>query len=248
MSEGGDGMSGYADGDRVEYVGNVVEVKGAFGTIRGAGYAEGRYIVEFDYGDVLDMCGSVLQAAEIEGEAEPMARKTVVTHPDGTQSTRNSANNIYTYAVERREDMWATAKLRHAAAAETRAAKAKFIEAVRGGKVVREADAMAGYPNRANLYVAHADGERFWLGTEHGYGDVGPMDRKAAVREVLERYERDAGRVEAEAREAESGPQYRYGVVRWSMSHDNAGKGAAEFRSRSFPTSTFRVVPAEAAE
>jgi hypothetical protein len=243
MSEGGDGMSGYADGDRVEYVGNVVEVKGASGTIKGAGSADGRYIVEFDFGAVLDMCGSVLHAAEIEGEAEPMARKTVVMHPDGTQSTRNSANNIYTYAVEQREDMWATAKLHRQQAEAHREEKARFIAAVRAGRIAVRADS-----NHFDSIYLLGEGEEWWLGGDYASRNGEPLDRKAAIREWLANADRLAGIFDRDAGKAEAGPQYAYGVMRWSQSYDNAHKGMREFEGRTFPTSTFRVVLAEAAE
>lgn len=239
----------YKAGDRVRYAGNIAEVKDMTGVVKGPGSSAGRYMVEWlSLGSTVDMSDTVLSKDSEEGsEAMPKARKTVVTHPDGTQSTRNSGTMIYTYAVEGREDRWAYAKLQHAAAADTRAAKAKFIEAVRGGKVVTSAGRVKSSPDYAHVYVEHASGERFYIGSQERPTE--PLDRKQAVRDRLAEFDSMAAAHERDAREAEAGPQYAYGVWRWSQNHENATKAMRDFeRNHKQGITTFRVVPAEAAE
>jgi hypothetical protein len=198
-------------------------------------------MVEFDaYGENLDMCGNVLRSIDSEG-ADEMARKTTVTHPDGTVSTRNSANAIYTYAVEQREDMWATAKLHRQQAFGHRAEKVRFIAAVRAGRIAVRSDSKF----FDVVYLLGEGGEEWWLGS---HTEDAPLDRKGAVRAWLADSDSLASTFDREADKEEAGPQYTYSVVRWSQSHENALKGAREFEGRDLPTSTFRVVPAEAAE
>jgi hypothetical protein len=181
-------------------------------------------------------------------EIEPVAaRKTVVTHPDGTQSTRSSVGYVYTHAVECREDMWAVAKLHRQEAFNKRAEKERFIAAVRAGRIAVRRDAKF----FDSVYLLGEGGEEWWLGgDDHASKELdreaSKLDRKAAVRKWLADADSLAARYDAEAGSAEAGPQYRYGVVRWSQSHANAAKGLREFEGRT--SSTFRVVPAEAAE
>lgn len=230
----------YVAGDRVTYVGNIAECKGMRGVVQGPGEGPGRVAVEWTaLGSVIDMSDTVLEKDKAE-EVMGKSRKTTVTHPDGTVSMRASVNNVYVYAVERREDMWATAKIHREQAEAKREEKARFIAAVRAGRIAVRRDSKF-----YDSVVLLGEGEEWWLG---GHKESEPLDRKAAVREWLANADRLAAVFDRDADKAESGPQYHYGVVRWSMSHENATKGLREFEGRSFPTSTFRVVPAEAAE
>lgn len=240
----------YAIGDQVTYVGNVAEVHGMAGVVKGPSERGGsRVMVEFaDLGVELDMSVSVLEKDEPEEGKMPKARKTTVTHPDGTVSTRNSSSMIYTYAVEQREDMWATAKLWRQQAFEKRAEKTRFVAAVRAGRIATRSESKF----FDSVYLLGEGGEEFWIGHSDKVDPLGrevtPLDRKAAVRKWLASADAIAGKYDADADKAESGPQYTYSVVRWSQSHENATKGMREFEGRNFPISTFRVVPAEAAE
>lgn len=240
----------YVAGDRVTYVGNVTEVHGTRGVVQGPSeQGEDRVMVEFSaLGVVLDMSDSVLEKDKAE-EVMGKSRKTTVTHPDGTVSMRASVNNVYTYAVQQREDVWATAKIHRKQAQDKRAEKARFVAAVRAGQIAVRKDSA----HFDSVYLLGEGGEEWWLGgNDHAMPSIGreasTLDRKTAVREWLANADRLAAAFDRDADKAEAGPQYSYSVVRWSMSRENAGKGAAEFRSRSFPTSTFNVVPAEVAE
>lgn len=230
----------FGEGDSVTYIGDLTEVKGMVGVVKGPGSGEGRHRVEWaGLGVTLDMSDSVLASNELKGNKMPTAQKFTATHPDGTVSTRNSATMTYTHVVQVREDMWAAAKDLHAKAQERRDAKAKFVEAVRGGRVIKEDSHIA---RTHNVYVVHDDGKQYWLG--HG-SDSEPCDRKAGVRRLLDRYADEAARYEREAREAESGPQYRYAVVRWSQSEGNAVKAVAEFTGRNGRNRVYEVLPVD---
>ncbi|MFF1597722.1 hypothetical protein ACFVYV_09520 [Streptomyces mirabilis] len=234
----------YTKGDRVTYVGNLSEVHGVRGVVQEPS-ANGRVVVEFPtLGAVLDMSDTVLEKNEPEENEMAKSRKTTVTHPDGTVSMRASVNNIYIYAVEQREDVWATAKLHRAQAQAHREEKTRFIAAVRAGRIAVRKDSN----HFDGVYLLGENGEEWWLGADYASRNGEPLDRKAAIREWLANADRLAGIFDRDADKAEGGPQYAYSVVRWSMSHENAHKGVREFKNRNLPTSTFRVVPAEAAE
>lgn len=236
----------HTKGDRVEYVGDgVAESKGERGTIEGPGTAEGRYSVTFDFGPKLDMCGTVLRSVDSEGVksmATSKGRKTVVRHPDGTVSTRNSKSAIYTYAVETIQDNRSWAAGQRAEATKLRAERERFIAAVRGGRVSREPENKLGL---THFHLNGEDGERWWLGSEdHETGSK--LDRKESVRKTLKLLAEGAESYDRKAAEADAGPEYSYGVARWSGSHENATKALAEFAG--WAHTTVRVVPADAAE
>lgn len=239
-------------GDRVAYVGNVRDCEGMTGEVIGPGEAPGRTRVHWSYIDfVVDMSDTVLAKATATKPEEPKMpkpRKTTVTHPDGTQSTRSSAKNVYTHAVEQREDMWAYARVQHAEARRMRERKARFIEAVRGGKIAREQSGRNPRWTSFIVSVVHPDGEKFYLGADYEGepAEAGSVDRKDSVRRKLTDFDSRIAAHERDALKAESGPQYRYGVVRWSMSAENAAKGLREFETRAggAQTHTYRVVPA----
>jgi hypothetical protein len=242
----------YTRGQTVRYVGKVAGLSGAEGHISQVvdhgeewdnhDYGRYTYSVRFDNGNK--------HCSEREIEAMAKGRMTVVTHPDGTESTRRSETMIYTYAVESREDRWVYARIQYEEAKAMRAQKAKFVEAVKGGKVVRKATPMHSSPNYRTVELEHADGERFYLGSEGGYSDPeGGMDLKAEVRRVLADFDKRAEAHERDARKAEAGPQYSYGVWRWSQSSENALKAMNEFtKNHKRGITTFRMVPAETAE
>ncbi|MDX2590959.1 hypothetical protein PV343_01295 [Streptomyces sp. WI03-4A] len=229
-------------GDRVTYVGNMAEAKGMRGVVTGPGKTEGRYQVEWlGLGSVIDMSDTVL-SKDSEPEETKMTQggKHYYQHQDGTVSTRTSKTMVYTYAVESVENRWLVAKIKHAEARKIRADRLKFIEAVKGGKVAYESDPLPHSPDRSNVYLVHADGERYWLDSG---SPMAPVDLKAAVRDRLSRYDEQIARAEAEGREAESGPQFHYGIYRWSQTPAAANKAQAEFtRNHGAGTTTFRVV------
>jgi hypothetical protein len=175
----------------------------------------------------------------VTGEELEMAKAatTYVTHEDGTRSQRKSATMSYTHAVEVREDMWVAAKQHQAEADKRNAEVARFIAAVKVGRVRTEAS--------GSVYVLGEGDEKFWIGH---HSEAEPLDRKSGVRDWLKRYKERAATKESEAREAESGPQYRYGVIRWSQSRENANKGLLEFERRyaGIPGHKFRVMPVDA--
>jgi hypothetical protein len=190
------------------------------------------------------MSDTVLENDAPEEVEMAKARKTTVTHPDGTMSTRNSASATYTHAVEQREDVWATAKLHRAQAQAQREEKARFIAAVRAGRISVRKDSKF----FDGVYLL-GEGEEWWLGgNDHAtaYKGASTLDRKAAIREWLANADRLAATFDRDADKAEAGPQYSYGVVRWSQSLLNANKGMREFEGRNLPTSTFRVVAVDA--
>lgn len=232
---------GHSEGDRVEYIGNVAETRGAVAVVRSVG-DDGRYVVDFPFAPGLDMCGSVLRAATNEGNEEmaAKARKTIVTHPDGTVSTRTSRSAIYTYAVEQIKDMRAYAAGERAEGAKVRAERERFIAAVRAGKITKEAPNKMG---RTHYNLMGEGDESWWLGSE---AEGEPLDRKEAVRRVLGDLAARADGYHKRADDAEAGPKFTYGVLRWSANYDNASRALSTFSD--WRHITVRVVPAEAAE
>lgn len=228
----------YRQGERVTYIGDMAEVKGMPGVVRGAGSGVGRTEVEWLWlGSTVDMSDTVLAREEPKGNEMAKGHKTVVTHPDGTQSTRNSATMTYTHAVEIREDRHALAKLWRKIAEEKRAERERFITAVRAGRIsVRPESALF-----ETVYLLGEGGEEWYIGANM---PDGPLDRKQAIRAMLADFESFAARYEADADSAEAGPQFGYGVVRWSQSEANARKGLAEFE-RNRASSDYRVVPVD---
>lgn len=230
-------------GERVRYTGKEGSqgLRGTVVALSESPCKEGcpRYRVEFDHGALLDMCVTVLTNDEPKEAEMGKGRTTTVTHPDGTTSTRTSASMVYAFAVERREDLWETAKTQRKVAADKRAEKARFITAVRAGRI-----AVRGGKFFEGVYLLGEGGEEWWLGA---HTEAEPLDRKAAVRTWLPDCDALAAAYEDHAAKAESGPQYQYGVMRWSQSHENALKGLQEFQRANYSTSTFRVVPAESA-
>lgn len=235
----------YSEGDRVEYIGNVAETRGAVAVVRSVG-DDGRYVVDFPFAPGLDMCGSVLRAATNEGNEEmaAKARKTIVTHPDGTVSTRTSRSAIYTYAVEQIKDMRAYAAGERAEGVKVRAERERFIAAVRAGKVAKR----VGHPGlgATDHYLIGEGGEEWWLGHEGGRNNIAPVDRKASIRKTLADLAKRADGYDLRAEDAEVGPEFTYAVLRWSANYDNASRALSTWAD--WPYITVRVVPAEAAE
>lgn len=224
----------FTAGDRVIYAGNMAEVRGMRGVVEGPGTREGRVTVEFpSLGVVLDMSDTVLENDAPEG-TEMGKRTTTVTHPDGTLSTRTSKTMAYSHAVESKLDMRALAATKREEAEAERAELGRFVEAVKGGRVLTEAS--------GSVYVVGEGGWRVWIG-HHTEAD--PLDRKAGVRWVLARHKERAAKLDAEAEQAETGPAYTYGVYRWSNSEALAAKGLREFDGKVRHT-TFRVVAVDA--
>jgi hypothetical protein len=238
----------FTAGDRVTYAGNLAEVRGMRGVVKGPGTRDGRVTVEFPaLGVVLDMSDTVLENDAPEEDEMGKARTTTVTHPDGTVSTRSSASATYTHAVEQREDVWATAKLHRNVAADKREEKTRFIAAVRAGRIAVRKDSK----HFDSVYLLGEGREEWWLGSnDYAMPSIGreasTLDRKTAIREWLANADSLAATFDRHADKAEAGSQYSYGVVRWSMSHENATKGLREFEGRNLPTSTFRVVAVDA--
>jgi hypothetical protein len=229
----------FTSGQRVKYVGKAEELTGAAGFVSQVldhgeewdNHRFGRYTYVVRFGK------SSKSVTAKELEAMPKASTTYVTHPDGTRSQRKSATMAYTHAVEVREDMWIEAKRLHALATARREYLARYITAVRAGRVRTE--------DGGSTYVVGEGDETFYIGH---HSEAQPLDRKASVRDRLADYKERAAKAEAEAREAESGPQYRYGVMRWSQSRANANKGLLEFERgyANRPSHRFSVVEVDA--
>lgn len=194
------------------------------------------------------------------------ARKTTVTHADGTVSIRKSQSRTYTHAIEEGPApaaAYAAYLVRQAERSEANAAKLRAA-AERGSVVVRS----RGFSSPGQYH----DHEAILRGTESAKGnaqiytwcsadgrtqdvvaDGKPIvDVRAYLIEYATRYaeeiERGAVKGRAEAAEvlAAGTPVGTYGILRWSLRADLAVKALSEFDYAVQRGHTVRVVPVDA--
>lgn len=173
-----------------------------------------------------------------------MARKTTVTHPDGTVDTRTSKSRVYSHAVVRevsREALVATAQARVDSARESLAKAEDLAERLTPEAVTetRKPWAFGG-----EYVTLHAFGE--YLDAYVAPRDEAPSFEalKAGVEERAARSLAYLGDVLAAhaATAAKTGPVY--GVVRWSSTEALATKAAlGEFAANGSGVKVY-VVPA----
>lgn len=195
------------------------------------------------------------------------ARKTTVTHADGTVSKRSSQARTYSHAVE-----VGPATAEAAAAGKTRAAEryeadaATLNAAADAGKVVitdrhlsysdgslhSHQAVLTGTKNAKGNHTVYtwcsADGRtRSYRGDEETVEPVADYLVESA-RQVATRYEQNAAKLRAEAAEilAAGKPYGEYHVVRWSSRPDLAHKALTEFDYLTVQGYPVRVVPVDA--
>jgi hypothetical protein len=172
------------------------------------------------------------------GEELRMAKGTTtyITHPDGTRSQRTSATRTYTHALEVCESAQVIAAAERVEADHYRSERAKFIEAVKGGRVLTD--------EHGQVYVKHSDGDTFWIGAQHN-GET--LDRKAGVRWKLSRYDADIAKHADAAADADAVGDSRYGAWSWHQSEANALRALADVTKRmDAKRYTYRVVAVDA--
>jgi hypothetical protein len=171
-----------------------------------------------------------------------MARTTTVTHPDSTVSKRSSARAEYGFAVEvKTDEREHAARLR--AEADANVARQAAMLAAAEGVITEERKP---WPFGGDRVTVHVGGE---------YATAWNTDRderpsEEAAREAVREFaaQMTAG-IESRRRSADAldaGPEFTYGVYRWSRTEALAAKGAKEvtwLRGRS----SVRVVPVDEA-
>lgn len=191
------------------------------------------------------------------------ARKTTVTHADGTVSTRKSQSRTYTHAVEIAPARAAAyAAWQTAAAAKEEARAAQYRAAAAAGKVVIKSRGFPGTrPESLHDYEATLAGTGGYVytwcsadgRTQDIVADGKPIvDVRAYLIEHATQYaegiEQRAAELRAEAAKilAAGTPVGDYGVLRWSSRADLATKALSEFDYAVQRGHTIRVVPVDA--
>jgi hypothetical protein len=176
-----------------------------------------------------------------------MARKFTVTHTDGTVSRRSSARAEYAFAVEVKSDMReeASALRDNAKARDEHAAKCDAAALL--GEVTEESRPWS----RGATYTEVSVGGE-WAGSYVTAGPEGGWERarltddayRAEVARKAEEARENAAAYRAKADALDAGPEFTYGVYRWSRTAALAEKGAREvtwLKGRS----SVRVVPVD---
>lgn len=178
-----------------------------------------------------------------------MNRKTIVTHPDGTTSTRSSKTRFYEWAVEAKTNKHLVAGDRAKYVEKLRAESAAFAEAVADGKFIKKSKPWSTGGTYTDFYVVHPKtGEEFWLGAEsrNANGELNTWDkgydRAEAVTKHVEEYTVRIKRAQQEIEDLLAGPEITYSIARWSERRDSAEKALNSFQ---WAHTTFRVVKAE---
>lgn len=188
------------------------------------------------------------------------ARKTTVTHADGTVSTRKSQSRVYTHAVEvspAPAGKYAAYLTGQAEKEEARAAK--YRAAAAAGKVAIRSRGFTSPSENYHDYQATLIGTDrdiyTWCSAEGLTQDIAAVGVVHVGRYLVEyatRYaeevERGAAKFRAQAADvlAAGGQVGAYGVVRWSSRADLAARSLGEFDYATARGSTVRVVSVDA--
>lgn len=178
-----------------------------------------------------------------------MPRKTTFTHADGTVSTRNSKTRVYEWAVEFKTDNHLVAAYEAEQVKERKAEAAAFAEAVEADKVVAKSKPWSRGGSYVDFSLVHPETqEKFWIGAEVRDEDGKPSreawDKAAEIAKSTENWKNSIARAEERIAALLAGPQYTYGIARWSERRDSAEKAVGSFPWRH---TTFRVVQAQEA-
>jgi hypothetical protein len=178
-----------------------------------------------------------------------MNRKTTFTHADGTVSSRNSKTRVYEWAVEFKTDNHLVAAYEAEQVEKRKAEAADFAVAVADGGFVSTSKSWSRGQTYVDFYVKHPEtGENYWLGAEvrDADGEVKsphqPFSRAEEVAKSAENRKNSIARAEERIAALLAGPQYTYGIARWSERRDSAEKAVGSFPWRH---TTFRVVQAQ---
>ncbi len=172
-----------------------------------------------------------------------MARKTTVTHPDRTVSTRTSTTKHYTHAVEVAFDNHAEARKVRGHGLASAAKALQYRRALEEGFVHIKVTATG--PGRESRCVSFflidtTTGEELYLGRElrnadgtfHEYSTGDELDVPTEALASAEISERAAEGYAERAEKIEALPQMRYIIERWSQSQQAAEKHAQSLRSK----------------
>jgi hypothetical protein len=169
-----------------------------------------------------------------------MARKFTVTHTDGTVSRRSSARAEYAFAVEVKTDERDHAAHLRARAAEVSARQAEVLVAAQGDITEERKPWPFG-----GEYVTLKVGGEFATAypTER---DERPSDEaiRAALLDQAAQMTKNIDGLRAQADRLDAGPEFTYGVYRWSRTEALAAKGAKEVTWLT-GRSSVRVVPVD---
>jgi hypothetical protein len=163
-------------------------------------------------------------------------RVTVFTHADGTVSTRSSNTRVYGWAVEIKEDRHAWARAELADLPNEEALLNAFERAADDGERAAEHQAWQSGADHVDFYIIDPETERsFWIGSEIRHADgtiTRPFDESAEIDKMYAHKSAHLARRREAALEALNGPQYRYGIARWSERRDSAEKALTTFGDR----------------
>lgn len=159
------------------------------------------------------------------------SRVTTVSHPDGTVSKRTSARATYTHAAVVKTDEREQAEHYRALAAAAEAEAQRQDAAALLGKVTEESRPWSRGATYHDVYVGGQ-----WAGSYVTAGPEGGWDKerltddeyRAAVARSAESSRESAAQYRATADAKDAGPEFTYGVYRWSRNAALAAKGAAE--------------------
>jgi hypothetical protein len=176
-----------------------------------------------------------------------MARTTTVTHPDSTVSKRTSARAEYGFAVEVKTDMREQAEALRANAVARDEHAARCDAAALLGEVTEESRSWSRGATYTDVSVGGIwAGAYIVAGTEGGYERARETDEayRAKVAQDAEEARANAADYRAKADALDAGPEFTYGVYRWSRTAALAEKGLREvtwLKGRS----SARVVPVD---
>lgn len=154
-----------------------------------------------------------------------MARKFTVTHADGTVSTRTSQRAEYAFAVEVKSDKREEARSLRETAAKSDERAAHLDAVAETGAVTEQRRPWAFGGEYVSLYVG---GE--FAGSYTTKGDE-PLTEEALrerVRATAAQARKHAETCRARADVLDAGPEFTYGVFRWSRTAALAEKGMRE--------------------
>lgn len=172
-------------------------------------------------------------------------RTTQVTHPDGTVSTRKSKTRDYYWAIEVKTDEHAVARDKHQTVQEVERSQESLERAIAGGQWRTEPHDFGQGTTTYFYLVDPVTGNEHWIGSDrHGaeWAADQELDKLAAIAKQRAELVGRRARVLDEAAKLEAGPQYSYGVMRWSERKESADQALGQFAGMKHKT--FTVVQA----
>jgi hypothetical protein len=155
-----------------------------------------------------------------------MARNiTTVTHADGTVSRRTSASAIYAFAVEVKRDRRHEALCLRESADAADARAARFDALAETGAVTETRKPWAFGGEYVTLYVGGEFATSFVSDRDERPSDE---DARAKVRAYADGARKHAATLRDRAATLDAGPEFTYGIYRWSRTAALAEKGLRE--------------------